>query len=110
MFRYVLIEIYHKIKAEIKDLSSERPYFILRDTVEAVKRFHWDTVLMEFEKMLPTFLILLKNLIHIQPEYKPLMCLIASQRLKPQDQKMDLVQQEISIMLYKHCVYTHTHN
>ena len=49
-------------------LSSERSYFILRDTVEAVKRFHWDTVLMEFEKMLmefekmlPTFLILLKN-------------------------------------------------
>ena len=54
MFRYVLIEIY-KVKAGIKDLSSERSYFILRDTVEAVKRFHWDTVLMEFEKMLMEF-------------------------------------------------------
>ena len=33
----------HKIKAEMKGFSSDRFDSILRDTVEPVKHFHWDS-------------------------------------------------------------------
>ena len=58
---------------------------ILGDTVEAVKQFLWDTVLMEFEKMLPTLLTLLKNLIPKTSEHDSPLCLIAYQLLKLQE-------------------------
>ena len=43
MFRSVLMENYHMITAEMKDLSSDRSDSILRNNVEAVKWFHWDS-------------------------------------------------------------------
>ena len=46
----VLLEISRKIKKEMKDLSSDDRDSVLRDAVEAVKRFNWTTVMMEYEK------------------------------------------------------------
>ena len=42
-----------KIKAETRSLSREDHDSILRDTVEEMKHFHWDTVMLEFMRNAP---------------------------------------------------------
>ena len=96
----VLLEISRKIKKEMKDLSSDDRDSVLCDAVEAVKRFNWTTVMMEYEKMMPTLLTLLKQLVPNPIEHKPLLCQVASQILKSRHQRMGLVQRAVSIMLY----------
>ena len=44
MLGKVLSEITRKIKGEMRQLSSDENDSILRDTIEAVKRFNWDIV------------------------------------------------------------------
>lgn len=100
VFRSLLIEICHKIKQEMKALSSDKYDSVLKDTIEAVKQFHWDTILMEYEKMLPTLMTLLQNLVPRPSQHKPLICLVVSQLLKSRHQRMGLVQRAVSIMLY----------
>ena len=96
----VLLEISRKIKKEMKDLSSDDRDSVLRDAVEAVKRFNWTTVMMEYEKMMPTLMTLLKQLVPKPIEHKPLLCQVASQILKSRHQRMGLVHRAVSIMLY----------
>ena len=96
----VLLEISRKIKKEMKDLSSDDRDSVLRDAVEAVKHFNWTTVMMEYEKMMPTLMTLLKQLVPKPIEHKPLLCQVASQILKSRHQRMGLVQGAVSIMLY----------
>ena len=43
----------------MKDFSSDDRDSVLRDAVEAVKRFNWTTVMMEYKKMMPTLMTLL---------------------------------------------------
>ena len=43
----VITKLVAKIKAEMRKLSSKEHDSILRDTIEAVKHFHWDTVMLE---------------------------------------------------------------
>ena len=54
MLGNVLSEIIRKIKGEMKQLSSDENDSILRDNIEAVKRFNWDIVLLKFQKKVPT--------------------------------------------------------
>ncbi len=70
------------------------------DTVEAVKDFHWETVMFEFEKKLPTLVNLLKGILPRPAQQRPLLGLLISQLLKPRHQRMGLVQRAISLMLY----------
>ena len=42
----MILELSRKIKAEMKDLASNKQDSVLRDTCEALKHFHWDTVTM----------------------------------------------------------------
>ena len=100
MLQSVLNEICRKIRYEMKELSSEASDSVLRDNVEAVKQFHWDTIRMELEKMLPTLMTFLRNLLPKSSQRIPLICVIASQLLKARHQRMGLVQRAISIMLY----------
>lgn len=95
-----IVEMARKIRAEMKRLSSDVHDSILRDTVTAVKQFHWDTVMLEYEKMLPTLVMLLRNLIPKPMNKKPLICFVASLLLKSRHQRMGLVQRAVSIMLY----------
>ena len=95
----VLLEISGKIKKEMKDLRSDDRDSVLRDAVEAVKCFSWTTLMMEYEKMMPTFMTLLKQLVPKPIEHKPLLCQVASQILKSRHQRMGLVQRAVSIML-----------
>ena len=96
----VLLEISRKIKKEMKDLRSDDRDSVLHDAVEAVKRFNWTTVMMEYEKMMPTLMTLLKQVVPKPIEHKPLLCQVASQILKSRHRRMGLVQRAVSIMLY----------
>lgn len=88
------------IRSEMKSLSSSSYDSILRDTIEAVKHFHWDTVLFELLKKVPTLMALLNQVIKRSAEKKPLLCMVASQLLKSYHPCMGLVQRAVSIMLY----------
>lgn len=56
----VLREIAKIIKEEMRGLASVEQDTILRDTIEAVKHFSWDTVFMELKEKVPTLIRLLK--------------------------------------------------
>ena len=65
---------------------------VLRDTVEGVRLFSWETVLLENVNKMPTLMLLLMKLIPQSPQQKALLCFIASQLLKSRHQRMGLVQ------------------
>lgn len=96
----VITKLAAKIRAEMKVLSSKDHDSILRDTIEAVKHFHWDTVMLELLRRVPTLMSLLKQLVRRSHEKKPLLCFVASQLLKAHNQHMGLVQRAVSIMLF----------
>ena len=56
----VLREIARTIKQEMKTLASMEHDTILRDNIEAVKNFSWDTVFMELNEKVPTLIRLLR--------------------------------------------------
>lgn len=68
----MIAKIAIKIKREMKDISSDSHDSILRDTVEAVKHFHWETVMLELLKKMPTLMALLSHLIPKPTERKPM--------------------------------------
>ena len=96
----IISEVSMKIKSEMKDISSKRHDSILRDTIEAVKRFHWDTIWLELQQKMPTLMSLLSQLVRHPVKQKPLLCLLASQLLKGRHQHMGLVQRAVSVMMY----------
>lgn len=71
---------------------------ILRDDIEGVKHFSWETIWLELERHVPTLLALIKKLLS-RPN-KPLTCFIISQILKQRLPCMGLVQRAISVLLY----------
>ena len=73
---------------------------ILRDCVEAVKHFHWETVMLELLQNVPTLMRLLSMMIRRLAERKPLICILASQLLMTWHKHMALVQRAVSVMLY----------
>ncbi len=95
-----VFQVSKKIREEMKQLSSDSHDSILKDTVEAVKQFHWDTVLLEYHKMVPTLMMLLQNLVPKPANKKPFICFLVSLLLKCRHQRMGLVQRAVSIMLY----------
>ena len=96
----LILELSRKMKEEMKVLASNKHDSILRDTNAAVKHFHWETVMLEYEKMVPVLVSLLKELIPNAAQWKPLICLIVSQLVKSRHQRLGLVQSAVSMMLY----------
>ncbi len=88
------------IKGEMRTLSSDDNDSILRDTVEAVKNFSWETIMLELKKHTPTLMSLLSLVINKPSDRIPQMCFIASLILKCQHQRLCLVQRAVSVMLY----------
>ncbi len=84
----------------MKAISSDAHDSILRDTIEAVKHFSWQTVWLELTQKIPTLMSLLSHLIPKPDEHKPLLCFLASPILKSRHQRMGLVQRAVSIMMY----------
>ena len=98
--KYTVAELSRKILLEMRELSSAPHDSILRDTVEAVKNFHWDTVLLKYKKMIPTLVMLLEALLPKRANTKPLICFVASLLVKSRHQRLCLVQRAVSVMLY----------
>ena len=59
----VMREVARKIKKEMNDIATSEHDSILRDTVEAVKHFSWDTVTIELQMKTPTLMQLLHSLV-----------------------------------------------
>ena len=57
----------------MKDISSDAYDSCLRDTLEAVKHFSWETVWLELLKKMPTLMSLLTNLVPRATERKPML-------------------------------------
>lgn len=53
-------EMAKKIRNEMKSLASLDHDSILRDDIEALKHFSWETVYLELEKNVPTLIKLLR--------------------------------------------------
>lgn len=93
-------EVAKKIKAEMKGISSQRHDSILLDTIESVKNFSWERVLLELQSMMPTLIHLLMKLVTNPTKKKPLLCMLASQLLKQRHPQLGLVQRAMSVLLY----------
>ena len=100
LLKSIVTKIAAKIKSEMKELSSDAHDFILRDTVEVVKRFSWELVKLELENKVPTLMTLLAEMVGKPAERTPLIRFIASQLLKCNHQRISLVPCAISVMLY----------
>ena len=97
VYKPMVTELSRKCKTEMRDLTSSEHDSILRDTREAVKRFSWETVMLE---KLPTLVLLLKGIIPFPQNQRPLLCLLLSQIVKSRHQRLCLVQRVISVMFY----------
>ncbi len=95
-----IVSIARIIREEMKLLPSVKHDSILRDNVEAVKCFSWETVWLELQQTLPTLMSLLKLLVKKSEQCKPLLCLLVSMIVKKSSPKICLVQRAISVLLY----------
>ena len=92
------------IRKELKSLCSDKHDSILRlKSKPALENFTWKTVWLELEQNAPTFLALLVGLLpaskHQLDSVRPALCMCASILLKLTNQKMDLVQTVVSLVL-----------
>lgn len=88
------------MRDEMQRLCSVGHDSILRDNIEAVKCFSWETVWLELKHKLPTLISLLKQLLKQPDDHTPLICFLASAILKQRSPKTCLVQRAISVLLY----------
>lgn len=96
----IAIKLALKIRGEMKRLSSTTHNSILRDSNEAVRQFHWETVRLELHRNVPTLMNILSLLVGPSEKHYPLLCLLGSMILKARHQHLCLVQRVVSIMLY----------
>ena len=99
MSQPLLKKLAAKVQMEMKEISSRGHNSILRDTVEAVKHFSWETVALELQAKMPTLMTLLCR-VTSKPVKSPLVCFLGSMILKARHQHMGLVQRAISVMMY----------
>ena len=97
--QHLLNALAAKVKKEMKELCNLENNSILRDDIEAVKHFSWETVWLELKRSTPTLASLLTKLWYRQPN-KLLTCFIISLFLKQRLRNMSLVQHAISVLLY----------
>ena len=100
MSQPILTKLALKIQKEMKEISSLTHDSILRDTVEAVKHFSWETVGLELHDKLPTLMTLLAKITGKSAANSRLLCLLGSMILKSRHRQMGLVQRAISVMMY----------
>ena len=78
--------------------STDHHYSILRDSYEAVKRFSWESIWLEYQAKVPTLLALLTGL--LPKAEKSFIAFVVSLLLKRRYKHMSLVQRVISLVLY----------
>ena len=99
-FDKVMREVARKIKKEMNDIATSKHDSILRDTVEAVKHFSWDTVTIELQMKTPILMQLLRSLVRNPAKSKPFIASIACQLLKDNHPKLGLMQRAVSVLFY----------
>ena len=95
---HMLNALTSKIKKEMRKVCKLDHYSILKDDIEGVKHFSWETVWLELQRDVPTLVTFLTKLLS-RPN-KPLISFIISQILKLRLPCMALVQWAISVLLY----------
>ena len=87
----VMREVARKIKKEMHDIATSKHDSILRDTVEAVKHFSWDTVTIELQMKTPILMQLLRSLVRNPAKSKLFIASVACQLLKDNHPKLGLI-------------------
>lgn len=96
----VLREVAWVIKKEMKNLASIDSDSILRDSVEAVKHFSWETITSELQNKVPTLMKFLQYLVKKPRESKPFIASLACQLVKDGHPQLGLLQRAVSVLLY----------
>ena len=96
----VIREVARVIKGEMRDLASYDNDSILRDTVEAVKHFSWETITSELQKKVPSLMKLLQCLVKNPRDSKPFIASLACQLIKDGHPQLGLLQRAVSVLLY----------
>lgn len=55
----VLRQVARNVRTEMQQIASDKHDSILRDPIQAVKQFSWETVILELQNKLPTLMHLL---------------------------------------------------
>ena len=106
----IMREVARTIKREMACISSSDHDFILRDNVEALKNFSWDTVTLELQSKVPTLMLLLWSLVRNPSRSKPFIASLACQLLKDSHPKLGLMQRATSVLLYAYGTSKHVRN
>ena len=94
----VLTSLGRQIRAELRQLCLLENKSILRDTVNTVKCFSWEQLLVEFQTKLPTLVKFFKRVFpHCSHK---VLCFTISQLVKQRSPQMALVQRVISVLMY----------
>lgn len=100
LLKSVISQLANKIKSEMTVISSDAHDLILKDSVEAMKVFSWETVSLELVQKVATLMSLLSQIVPNVPRNKCLMSFLASQILKSRHQHPCLVQCALSVIWY----------
>ena len=106
----IMREVARTIKREMACISSSDHDSILRDNVEAVKNFSWDTVTLELQSKVPTLMLLFRSLVRNPSRSKPFIASLACQLLKDSHPKLGLMQRAASVLLYAYGTSKHVRN
>ena len=88
------------IDAEFRAVCRHTHDTLLKDGLEAVKQFSWETVWYELHAVVPTLMSLLKKLVRRPQEHKQFISFVASMLLKKRSNNLGLVQRAITVALY----------
>ena len=96
--QHVVTSLSQQIRKEMNEICSADHNSVLRDSYEAVKRFSWESIWLEYQAKVPTLLALLTGL--LPKAEKKFITFVVSLLLKRRCKHMSLVQRVISLVLY----------
>ena len=96
--QHVVTSLSQQIRKEMNEICSADHHSILRDSYEAVKRFSWESIWLEYQAKVPTLLALLTGL--LPKAEKNFITFVVSLLLKRRCKHMSLVQRVVSLVLY----------
>ena len=96
--QHVITSLTQQMRKEINEICSTDHHSILRDSYEAMKKFSWESIWLEYQAKVPTLLALLTGL--LPKAEKRFIAFVVSLLLKRRCKHMSLVQRVISLVLY----------
>ena len=96
--QHVVTSLSQQIRKEMNEICSADYHSILHDSYEAVKRFNWESIWLEYQAKVPTLLALLTGL--LPKAEKKFITFVVSLLLKRRCKHMSLVQRVVSLVMY----------